>query len=148
MVKNTSIFDVIKSIKQKNQISIHFQQRMSWLPQRWRTQRNAIRNANRTTSESSNFWTHLALREFSRGACLMECLFSTSILFLLGVEWVCDFLSAKMETTWDEINHFIMISMFLFRKEAGHIFLNRFLFHSKGLFSIVHSYLVKPIFLN
>jgi len=24
----------------------HFQQRMSWLPQRWRTQRNAIRNAN------------------------------------------------------------------------------------------------------
>ena len=24
----------------------HFQQRMSWLPQRWRTQRNAIRHAN------------------------------------------------------------------------------------------------------
>ena len=24
----------------------HFQQRMSWLPYRWRTQRNAIRNAN------------------------------------------------------------------------------------------------------
>ena len=25
---------------------IHFQQRMSWFPQRWRTQRNAIRHAN------------------------------------------------------------------------------------------------------
>ena len=34
---------------------------MSWLPYRWRTQRNAIRHANCKTSESSKLWTHLAL---------------------------------------------------------------------------------------
>ena len=34
---------------------------MSWLPHRWRTQWNAIRNANCNISESSNLWTHLAL---------------------------------------------------------------------------------------
>ena len=30
----------------KTKMIQHFQQRMSWLPQRWRTQRNAIRHAN------------------------------------------------------------------------------------------------------
>ena len=39
----------------------NFQQWMSRLPQRWWTQRNAIRNANCTTSESSKLWTHIAL---------------------------------------------------------------------------------------
>ena len=34
---------------------------MSWLPYRWRTQRNAIRHANCNTSESSKLWTQLAL---------------------------------------------------------------------------------------
>ena len=41
--------------------SKHFQQWMSWLLHRWRTQRNAIRHANCKTSESSKLWTHLAL---------------------------------------------------------------------------------------
>lgn len=39
----------------------HFQQWMSWLPHRWRTQWNAIRHANCKISESSKLWTHLAL---------------------------------------------------------------------------------------
>ena len=34
---------------------------MSRFSQRWRTQRNAIRNANCRISESSNFWTQIAL---------------------------------------------------------------------------------------
>lgn len=48
-----------------------FQQRMSRFLQRWRTQRNAIRNANCTISESSKLWTQLAL---PCGVCLLECL--------------------------------------------------------------------------
>ena len=34
---------------------------MSRLPHRWRTQQNAIRNANCRTRESSNLWTQVAL---------------------------------------------------------------------------------------
>ena len=47
-------------VKKKNNWNQHFQQRMSWLPQRWRTQRNAIRHANCKIRESSKFWTQLA----------------------------------------------------------------------------------------
>jgi len=48
---------------------------MSWLSQRWRTQRNAIRDANCRASESSNLWTHIALSAFGREySCLSVCL--------------------------------------------------------------------------
>ena len=49
----------------------NFQQWMSWLPQRWRTQRNAIRNANCKTS-----WIIKILNAHCAsilGACLFEC---------------------------------------------------------------------------
>jgi len=52
----------------------HFQQRMSWLPQRWRTQRNAIRLANCITK-----WVIKTLNAPCAplwGAYLLEYLFS------------------------------------------------------------------------
>jgi hypothetical protein len=35
---------------------------MSWFSERWRTQQIVINSANRKISDSSNFWTHIALR--------------------------------------------------------------------------------------
>lgn len=57
-----------------------FQQRMSRFLQRWRTQRNAIRNANCTISESSKLWTQLAL---PCGVCLLECLWIPHTLLFI-----------------------------------------------------------------
>ena len=53
-------------------MSNHFQQRMSWLPQRWRTQRNAIRHANCKIQ-----WVIKTLNASctSSEVCLLECLF-------------------------------------------------------------------------
>jgi len=53
-------------------MSNHFQQRMSWLPQRWRTQRNAIRHANCKIQ-----WVIKTLNASctSPEVCLLECLF-------------------------------------------------------------------------
>ena len=61
--------------------SKHFQQRMSWLPQRWRTQRNAIRHANCKiqwvikilNAPCTSLW----------GVCLLECLFIPTIFIYL-----------------------------------------------------------------
>ena len=54
-------------------IPYNFQQWMSWLPQRWRTQRNAIRSANCNTSRIINILNaHCAVWEFL-AACLSEC---------------------------------------------------------------------------
>jgi hypothetical protein len=39
----------------------NFWQRISWLSQRWRTQRIAISNVNCIFRESLNLWTHIAL---------------------------------------------------------------------------------------
>ena len=64
-------------ISPKQPMKKHFQQWMSWLPHRWRTQWNAIRHANCKISESSKLWTHLALP--LRGVCLLECLFIPTI---------------------------------------------------------------------
>ena len=53
----------------------NFQQRMSWLPQRWRTQRNAIRNANCRTS-----WIIKILNAHcASGICLGACLVWVSL---------------------------------------------------------------------
>ena len=43
-------FEVLCCVSLKKQMTYNFQRWMSWLPQRWRTQRNAIRNANCITS--------------------------------------------------------------------------------------------------
>jgi hypothetical protein len=61
---------------------LHFQQRMSWLPQRWRTQRNAIRLANciftwvikDLNAPCTHLWVYL-----------LEYLFSTTTQFRLGL---------------------------------------------------------------
>ena len=50
----------LKNIMNK-QFKNNFQQRISWLSHRWRTQRNAISNVNCRIRESSNLWTHIAL---------------------------------------------------------------------------------------
>ena len=57
-------------VKQNN--DSHFQQWMSWLPQRWRTQRNAIRNANCNIQ-----WVIKTLNATctASAVCLLECLF-------------------------------------------------------------------------
>ena len=65
------------------------QQWMSWLSQRWRTQRNAIRSVICTVREPSNLWTHIALEASAKSmpAWASVCLL-TSLLFLsvdLGV---------------------------------------------------------------
>ena len=54
-----------------NKITKHFQQWMSWLPQRWRTQRNAIRHANCKIQ-----WVIKTLNApcTSSEVCLLECL--------------------------------------------------------------------------
>lgn len=44
----------------KNNISYNSKRRIAWFPQRWRTQRDAIRNVNCRTCESSKFWTQMA----------------------------------------------------------------------------------------
>ena len=49
LITNDSYFSTDKKVWNNcNNVIKHFQQRMSWLPQRWRTQRNAIRHANCT----------------------------------------------------------------------------------------------------
>ena len=46
VIQSSSDLDVFLYQYALSEMSNHFQQRMSWLPQRWRTQRNAIRHAN------------------------------------------------------------------------------------------------------
>ena len=50
-----------------------FQQRMSWLPQRWRTQRNAIRNANCISSWIIKSLNAHCTSGICPGVCLFEC---------------------------------------------------------------------------
>jgi len=61
-------------------MSNHFQQRMSWLPQRWRTQRNAIRHANCKIQ-----WVIKTLNASctSSEVCLLECLFYPHQCFIV-----------------------------------------------------------------
>lgn len=61
----------------------NFQRWTTWFPQRWRTQRNAIRNANCRSSESSNLWTQVAPLVIK--ACLFECRFIISIYWRMGL---------------------------------------------------------------
>ena len=51
----------------------NFQQRMSWLPQRWRTQRNAIRNANCRTSWIIKILNAHCASRICLVACKTEC---------------------------------------------------------------------------
>ncbi len=63
----------------------NFQQWISWLLHRWRTQRNAIRNVNCRSVTHRNFERTLHLVVF-RQVCLFECLctLSFSLFFFLG----------------------------------------------------------------
>ena len=62
----------------------NLQRRISWLSQRWRTQRNAIRNANCRLSESSKFWTQVALPGFP-GSMLVSV--SVTLTHIIGM-WI------------------------------------------------------------
>ena len=68
----------------------NFQQWISWLLHRWRTQRNAIRNVNCRSVTHRNFERTLHLVAF-RQVCLFECLCKLSLLssfptIFLGME--------------------------------------------------------------
>ena len=67
-----------------SEMSNHFQQRMSWLPQRWRTQRNAIRHANCKIQ-----WVIKTLNATctSSEVCLLECLFYPHQMVCLDSSW-------------------------------------------------------------
>ncbi len=58
----------------------NFQQWISWLLHRWRTQRNAIRNVNCRSVTHRNFERTLHLVVF-RQVCLFECLCTLSLSF-------------------------------------------------------------------
>ena len=64
---------VLQWMRRQNIMKKHFQQRMSWLPYRWRTQRNAIRNAN-----CKNQWViktlNAACTSLGEYACWSVCL--------------------------------------------------------------------------
>ena len=66
----------------KTQFKNKFQQRMSWLPQRWRTQRNAIRVANCKTPWIIKTLNAHCASGISPAACLSECQQT-----LLGMWW-------------------------------------------------------------
>ena len=55
------------------QMPYDFQQRMSWFPQRWRTQRNAIRNANCISSWIIKSLNAHCASGICPEACLFEC---------------------------------------------------------------------------
>ncbi len=63
----------------------NFWQRISWLSQRWRTQRNAIRNVNCKLRESSNLWTHIALCGIPQSMPVWESSFTSSTQ--LWLDW-------------------------------------------------------------
>lgn len=75
----------------------NFQQWISWLLHRWRTQRNAIRNVNCRSVTHRNFERTLHLVVF-RQVCLFECLctlsfslfffWGGSLFFFLDLFWV------------------------------------------------------------
>ena len=56
---------------------------MSWLSQRWRTQRNAIRSVICTIREPSNLWTHIALEASAKSmpAWASVCLLTSPLLY-------------------------------------------------------------------
>ena len=56
------------------EIQYNFQRRMSWLPHRWRTQRNAIRNANCRIQWIIKTLNASCASGIFLGACLLECL--------------------------------------------------------------------------
>ena len=80
--------DVLVNEPPKLEWIYNFQQRMSWLPQRWRTQRNAIRNANCRIRESSNLWTHIALPGFP-GSMLVWVSVNPTHMTFCCTECVC-----------------------------------------------------------
>ena len=85
----TDINDIILKITSK-----HFQQRMSWLPQRWRTQRNAIRHANCRIQRVIKI---LNAPCTASAVCLLECLL---IQQPLRVET-----TALIKASWDVITN-------------------------------------------
>jgi len=78
----------------------NFQQWISWLLHRWRTQRNAIRNVNCRSVTHRNFERTLHLVVF-RQVCLFECLctLSLSLSFLFFLRVFLD-LSSEKESFW------------------------------------------------
>ena len=75
---------IFSNIWENSKISYNLQRRISWLSQRWRTQRNAIRNANCRLSESSKFWTQVALPGFP-GSMLVSV--SVTLTHIIGM-WI------------------------------------------------------------
>lgn len=67
----------------------NLQQRMSWLPQRWRTQRNAIRNANCKTSWVIKILNAHCAPMKCMVACLFECLWTPLGVTCVGCRRVC-----------------------------------------------------------
>ena len=69
----------------------NFQQRMSWLPQRWRTQRNAIRNTKRRTSWIIKILNANCASRKCLVAHLAECLLTSLNHILCVLEYGIDF---------------------------------------------------------
>ena len=74
---------VQKKEERKNDNRNNSQQWMSWLSQRWRTQRNAIRSVICTIREPSNLWTHIALEASAKSmpAWASVCLLTSPLLY-------------------------------------------------------------------
>ena len=72
-----------KKEETKNDNRNNSQQWMSWLSQRWRTQRNAIRSVICTIREPSNLWTHIALEASAKSmpAWASVCLLTSPLLY-------------------------------------------------------------------
>ena len=72
-----------KKEERKNDNRNNSQQWMSWLSQRWRTQRNAIRSVICTIREPSNLWTHIALEASAKSmpAWASVCLLTSPLLY-------------------------------------------------------------------
>ena len=97
-------FILLFSFKRKYQKqNLHFQRWISWLLQRWRTRQNAIINVNRKLSESSSFWTQIALLHLMSKVYLFEGCLIWKILSTFGKEIKLFYFS------WFEINTFKLI---------------------------------------
>ena len=75
--------------KEQPKWTYNFQQRMSRFPQRWRTQRNAIRNANCKTSWIIKILNAHCASGIFPVACLPECLYNPT----QHLCWLLDFSS-------------------------------------------------------
>ena len=88
LMSTTNSYKVTECVLRCNASIYNFQQRISWLSHRWRTQRNAISNVNcriQWIIESLN--APCAPWYSGEHACLSVMVFSTFITFLLSKAW-------------------------------------------------------------